>query len=235
MEALGHRAEHLAQADRLRRREAERPHHLLLGQPEAAAARRRGAEHAGRAGDVPAAVVVRGVDGVADAAFRFDAEHHRVEEVAPGHRAMLREREERRDDRPGRMDDGLQVRVVEVEHVRADAVHQRRVQDVQPLAAAEHRGLRGSRERRERGDRRIERLVTRAADRAAHPVEQRALRFLPDRLGKIVVAHRQDVAGERSGHVSGCGRRSFGLACTVQASQPPLACGPSTWPSRASS
>ena len=51
---------------------------------------------------------------------------------------MFREREDRRGDRPGRMDDGLQVRVVEVEHVRADAVHQRGVQDVHPLAAAEH-------------------------------------------------------------------------------------------------
>ena len=101
MKALGHRAEHLAQADRLRRREAERPHHLLLGQPQAAAARRGGAEHARGAGDVPAAVVVRGIHGVADPALRFDAHHHRREKVASRDRAMFGEREERRDDRAG--------------------------------------------------------------------------------------------------------------------------------------
>ena len=57
------------------------------------------------------------------------------------------------------MNDGLQMRVVEVEHVRADAVHQRRVHDVQPLAAPEHGRLRRSGERRQRRDRAIHRLV----------------------------------------------------------------------------
>ena len=41
------------------------------------------------------------------------------------------------------MNDGLRMRVVEVEHVRADAVHQRRVHDVEPLGAAENAGLGG--------------------------------------------------------------------------------------------
>ena len=101
MKALGHRAEHLAQADRLRRGKAERPDHLLLGQAEQPAARRRRAEHAGRAGDVPAAIVVRRVDGVADAALDFDAEHQRMQEVASRHRPRFGEREDRRT-RPGR-------------------------------------------------------------------------------------------------------------------------------------
>ena len=82
MEALGHRAEHLAQARRLRRREAERPGHLLPVEPEQLADRRRGAEHAGRAGDVPAAVVVVGIDCVADAALDLDAGDQRGQEVA---------------------------------------------------------------------------------------------------------------------------------------------------------
>ena len=69
--------------DGLRRREAERPDHLLLGQAEQLAARRRGAEHARRAGDVPAAIVMRGIDGVADAALHFDAENERVQELPP--------------------------------------------------------------------------------------------------------------------------------------------------------
>ena len=46
------------------------------------------------------------------------------------------------------MDDGAQVRVVEVEDVRADAVHQRGVHHVDALVPAEHGGLR----RPENGD-----------------------------------------------------------------------------------
>ena len=103
MEALGHRAEHLAQADRLRRRQPQRPAHLLFGQSEQPAARGRRAEDAGRAGDVPAAIVVRRVDRVADPALHLRAEHQRVQEVAARDRLHLRQRENRRTrpDRPG--------------------------------------------------------------------------------------------------------------------------------------
>ena len=96
---------------------------------------------------------------------------------------MFGEREERRDDWPGRIDDGLQMSVVEVEHVGADAVHQRGMQDVEPFASAEHRCLCGSREWRERGNRHIDSLVTRSAHRAPDPVEQRPTCFLADWLG----------------------------------------------------
>ena len=51
-------------------------------EPEQLADRRRGAEDAGRAGDVPAAVVMLGIDGVADAALDLDAEDQRVEELS---------------------------------------------------------------------------------------------------------------------------------------------------------
>ena len=196
MEALGHRSEHLAQAHRLRRGEPERPHHLLLGQAEGLAAGRRRAEDSGRAGDVPAAVVVGRIHRIADAAFHLDAEHHRVEEVGARLRAVLRQGQQRRDDRPGRVDHRLEVRVVEVEDVRADAVHQRRVQHVHSLAPAEHRGLRRTRERRQRADGGIERLVARSAHGAAGPVEQRPLRFLPDRRRNVGIGGADDVAGQ---------------------------------------
>ena len=90
MKAFRHRAEHLAQADRLRRGQTQRPDHLLFAEPEQLAARCGGAEDAGGAGDVPAAIVVRGIDGVADPAFHFDAEDERVQEVAAGNRAAVR-------------------------------------------------------------------------------------------------------------------------------------------------
>ena len=178
MEALGHGAEHLAQSHGLRGGEAQRPDHLLFGQAEQLAGRRRGAEHAHRAGDVPAHVVVRGIDGVADAAFDFDAEHQGVQEIAPADRAVLGQRQDGRGHRTGGMDDGPQVRVVEIEDVRADAVHQRGVQHVHAFVAAEHGGLRGPGEWRERGDRDVDGLVARSADRAADPVQQGAGRLL---------------------------------------------------------
>ena len=142
MEALRHRAEHLAEAHRLRRGEAERPHHLLFGQAQQLAARGGRAEDTGGPRDVPAAIVVRGIHRVADAAFRFHAEDQRVEEVATGYRLQFREREDCRRHGTSRMDHGLEVRIVEVEHVRAHAVHERRVERVHPLAPAQHRGLR---------------------------------------------------------------------------------------------
>ena len=47
------------------------------------------------------------------------------------------------------MNDGLQVRIVEIENVGADAVHQRRIQNVHTFPAAKHGRLRGAGERRQ--------------------------------------------------------------------------------------
>ena len=116
---LGHRPELLAHADRLRRGDAERHRGPLRVEAEQARAGRGGAEHAGRAGDVPAAVVVVGIDGVADAARDVDAEHQRVDQLPPRGAEMLGQRERRRRDGAGRMDDRAQVRVVVVERVRS--------------------------------------------------------------------------------------------------------------------
>ena len=139
MERLGHRAELLAQADRLRRGDAERHRRLLLVEAEQPGAAGGRAEHAGRSGDVPAAVVVVRVHDVADAAGDVDAEHQRVDHLAPAGAAPLGQRQHRRGDRPGGMDDRLQVGVVEVEGVRGDAVDERGARHVDLLGAAEQR------------------------------------------------------------------------------------------------
>jgi hypothetical protein len=55
---------------------------------------------------------------------------------------VLGQRQHGRRHRPGRVDDGLQVRVVKVEGVRGDAVDERGAGHVHLLAAAEHAGLR---------------------------------------------------------------------------------------------
>src|SRR3546814_20683526 len=90
----------------------------------------RRAEDAGGAGDVPAAVVVIGIDGVADAALHFDADTERGQQVAARQRADLRQRQQRRSDGTRRVDDGLQVGVVVVEPVGGYAVQQGSVKRV---------------------------------------------------------------------------------------------------------
>ncbi len=61
----------------------------------------------------------------------------------PDRPSVLGQRQRRRGHRARRVDDGLQVGVVEVEGVRADAVEQRRAGHVDLLGAAEHARLRG--------------------------------------------------------------------------------------------
>ena len=142
MERLGHRAELLAHADGLRRGDAQRHRRLVDVETQEPRARRGRAQHAGRAGDVPAAIVMLGIDHVACAARDVDAEDQRVDELAAGRPDVLGQRERRRCDRSRRMDDRLEVRVVEVEGMRRDAVDERGARNVDALAAAEHRRLR---------------------------------------------------------------------------------------------
>ncbi len=189
------------QTDRLRCREPERPDHLLLVEAEQLAGRRRRAEHPGGAGDVPADVVVIGIDRVADPAFGFDAEHQRVEKILARHRLHLRQRQDRRGDRAGRMDDGFQMGVVIVEDVARHAVDESGIHDVKALPAAEQRSLMRPRERRERRRRDVHRLVVRAADGDAHPVEQGPHAFLADVFRQVVIFGGDHVMGEDPGHV----------------------------------
>jgi hypothetical protein len=111
------------------------------------------------------------IDRVADAAFHFRAQHQRVHEIRTGDRAILREREDGRCDWPGRVNDGAQVRVIEIENMRTDAVHERGMHDVHALAAPQDGSLRGAREWGERTDGDIHGRMARAADGAPCPVE----------------------------------------------------------------
>ena len=143
---LGHRTELLAHADRLRRRDAERHRGLLRVEPEEPRGGCGGAQHAGRAGDMPSAVVVVGIDRVADAALDVDPDHDRIDERAPRRTEVLGERQRRRRDGAGGVDDRPQVRIVVIERVRGDSVDERRARDVDALAAAQYRRLGAGRE-----------------------------------------------------------------------------------------
>ena len=149
---------------------------------------------------------MRGVDGVADAAFHLHAQHQGVQEVAPGDGPILRERQDRRSHRTGRMDDGPEVRVVVIEDVRGDAVHQGRVQNVHALLAAEDGGLRRAGKRRERADGDVHGFVPRPSHRAADPVQQSPRCFLIDRVGNVFRFRRDNVFGKMASNVLGRGR-----------------------------
>src|SRR3546814_8550214 len=73
-----------------------------------------------------------------------------------------------------RVDDGLQVGVVVVEHVGGYAVQQGSVQRVELLRTTQHRRLARAGERLDRGQRAVGGLVGGAADGAAHPVHEGA-------------------------------------------------------------
>ena len=60
-----------------------------------------------------------GINGIADPALGLDAEHQRVEKILARDRLHLGERQDRRGDRAGGMDDGLQMGIVIVEDVAA--------------------------------------------------------------------------------------------------------------------
>ena len=194
MEALAHRAEHLAQPGRLRGGDAQCPAHLPLVEPEQLAGGGGRAEDAGGAGDVPADLVVFRKHRQPDAALGLDTEHERVQQPLSADRpdagqrprpiAALRtgarDRQQRRPDRRARMD-RAGVRVVVVEHMRADAVQQCRMQHVDLLVPAVQRRHRRTEAGCEPAQRIADRVGLRTADRAAHPVDQCARGFVVER------------------------------------------------------
>ncbi len=141
VECFAHRAEHRLEPGRLRRGYTQSPDHLLFVEPEQLAGGGRATEYTRGAGDVKAALVVRRIDCHADAALGFDAQDECVHEILTARVQPLPEREDRRCNRARRVNDGFEVRVVVVEHVRGDAVEERRVHDVEALCSAEHGGF----------------------------------------------------------------------------------------------
>ena len=131
---------------------------------------------------MPSAVVVIGIDRVAHAACDVGAKHDRIDQLPAVRAAVLGQGERCGGNRSARMNDGLEMRVVEVEGVRADTVEQRRSTHVDALMSAENAHLRCGLEILERCKRRCDCAVARRADRASHPVEKSALRLAFDEL-----------------------------------------------------
>src|SRR5690606_8881559 len=103
LKRLRHRTEHYSYAGCLGRRKAERPGHLPYRQVEQPTDRGRGAKYAGRGGDMPPGVVVRGIDRIADARLRLEAEYEGCDEIAAVDGIRTCVREQRRCNGYGRM------------------------------------------------------------------------------------------------------------------------------------
>ena len=214
VEGLAHGPEHLPEPRGLGGGRAQGPAHAPAVQSERAAGCGCGTEDPGGGGDVPADVVMVGVHGVADAAFHLHPEDQRMEEVAAGDGPVLGQGQQRCGHRPGGMDDGPQVGVVEVEHVGAQAVEQRRMQRIDPFRAAQHRRPGFSHEGSQGLQRDVHRFVARAAHRAAHPVEQRARGFAAHGVGDGAKLRLTDPLRQASGH--SCVRGAHGNVRSIR-------------------
>src|SRR5208282_5852536 len=89
------------------------------------------------AGRVPAVRVMVEIDAERDLAFGFEAGDIRGDEVTAACASLLRQREERGQDRRRGMAAERVVAVVEIERVRRGAVDERGIEHAQALAAAE--------------------------------------------------------------------------------------------------
>ena len=133
----------------------------------------RGTEHAGRSGDVPADVVMRGINGVADARFGFESEDERVHEIAAADFVGAGISEERRGHRRTGVNIILRRGVVVIVDMGADAVHQRGVQRIDAFGASENAcGRAGRRTARTRTWRLFTAGVGAATERASHVVQK---------------------------------------------------------------
>src|SRR5580704_11864306 len=94
------------------------------------------------------------------------------------------------------MDDRFQVGIVVVENMTRDAVDESGVHDVEAFAAPEKRCLGRTRERPERRCCDMHRLMMRAANGDAHPVQQRSHPLLADVPRQIVISGRDHITSE---------------------------------------
>jgi hypothetical protein len=163
--------------------------------PSSFAGRRRRAEVAEVARDVPAALRHPPADLAADPRLHFEARDERGEHVGAGKMLPLAQREHDRRDGRRAVDDRRQVRVVEVERVRLGPVRHRGEERARLLAARDDRRLRLAAGRVDHLADRDREWLDGAADRGAEPVGHRALRAGDDvgrERGKLEVEHEFD-------------------------------------------
>ncbi len=166
--------------------------------------RHRGTEAGGdaglRPGDRPPCGRHR--DRLRQPAGHFDAERESQQEIGTAGRASFGQCQGSRGDGTRRMHHRLRMRIVIGVDAGCEAIDQTGVQRIGFVAAADHRGMRRSGEFAECRVGERHRRVPRAADRAAHDVDERAQRLAPHRLRQIGPARGDEVVGQPRGDIA---------------------------------
>ena len=137
-----------------------------------------------------------GGNRASDPAFELDAENECQQQLGAGHRPQLGEREQRRGDRRGRMDDRRNMGVAEIERIGARRVQECRAQAIHAFAAADDGGLPQMRELGEGAQRDLHRIGAAARERHGKEIQQRPLGFMADGLRDVVPPRRNDETGK---------------------------------------
>jgi len=197
VERLAHGSERLLEPRGLGARDPERSPELLSGETQQPPRGGRRAEVTEDRGDVPSAIGEHRPNDAADPRLDLEAGDERLEGGGPRPVVPFGHREHDRGHRRRAVDDGGQVRVVEVERVALRAVGERGQQRARPATAAEDRRLRlaaGD------GDHRVERgrkRLGRPADGCADPVGEGEAGGGDHRVGQRLELEPEDEVDQR--------------------------------------
>ena len=95
------------------------------------------------------------------------------------------------------MDDGAQMRVIEVENVGTDAIEESGVQYIEHLGAAQNTGLSRTAKRPQSGNGDVQGLMARATYGTAKPIEKCSTCFAANGVRQCVGLRRCHITGER--------------------------------------
>ena len=214
METFGPGAvrEELQAAGRRRQGDALRHDELRLAQAHQPPRGERAREGADEAGRMEADLMECALGDGAEPRRNLDAQDVGGEHVAAARAPLSAHGERGRQQAAGRVDHPGGVRVVEIEPVNQDAIHQRRVAQRQFGRHADHRRVPGARETRDRGERPMREIEAGRGERNAHAVEDQMLRA---RHGRRRDRARLEAADEAR-QVLGNQRRALGRARLVR-------------------
>ena len=155
-------------------------------------------EDAAGSGRVIARFGMRWIHRIADAQLDFGPEDERIEQRRSADLVEFGRGKQGGPYRGARMY-RVRMGIVEVEHVRGDAVDERRIEGIAALAASGQGRLRGTEVRLQCRHGAFDRFVAAAADRATEYVDQCALGLVAHGCGNLLGARIHDETRERCG------------------------------------
>src|SRR5262245_12905606 len=94
------------------------------------------------------------------------------------------------------MDDGTQVRVIEIKNIAACCIKKGGAQRIDPFGAADDTRLPAFREHHERGQSMLNRIFSAAGQRGSDEVQDRAFAFVPYRVRELFPSRIADKVAE---------------------------------------